>query len=353
MQQLDPDVRLVQPLLPGVAEQGLHLRADEQRPPLVVRVHLVDDGRHLFDEHAVASFRRAEAVLGTFAIGQVLDQSLPVHRGAVAVADQDRGFADEHHLAVATEQAEITEERVAVPNRLDPRARDPVTVVGMHDPEEQRGVVLELLRSIPEHLRGLRAHVVADRRLFVRVDEHDRGDLLDERPVAPLGLAHHLLGAFRVGDVLDQPLPEQGHAVVRPHQARAVVEPRDAPVTVYRPILDRERRAASDGRHPFLAEALPVVGVRRVQPEASGPSSIRPPCSRSARRPAGSRTSARDPARSCRCRRSPAPAPPACGTEPPTRDARLPPGAAPSHRASRLARTTACRRRRARAEPRR
>ncbi len=127
MQQLGPDVRLVQPLLSRVAEQGLHLRADEQRAPLVVRVHLVDDGGNLLDEHAVASLRGAEAVLGALAVGQVLDQPLPVHGGAVAVADQDRGFADEHASGRrdGTGGNRRRTSRCAEPPRPTRRRRDP------------------------------------------------------------------------------------------------------------------------------------------------------------------------------------------------------------------------------------
>ncbi len=54
MEQLAPDVGLVEPLLAAVPQDRLDVRAHERRPSLVVGTHLVDHGRHLLDQHAEA-----------------------------------------------------------------------------------------------------------------------------------------------------------------------------------------------------------------------------------------------------------------------------------------------------------
>jgi hypothetical protein len=60
VQQLHPDVGLVEPFLPRVAEDLLDLGRHEEGAALVVGAHLVHDRGHLIDEGAVARLRPAQ-----------------------------------------------------------------------------------------------------------------------------------------------------------------------------------------------------------------------------------------------------------------------------------------------------
>ncbi len=67
VEQLDPDVRLLEPFTSRVAENLFDVRAHEQRSALVVRPHLVHDGRHTIDESSIAGFRYSDLLLGASA----------------------------------------------------------------------------------------------------------------------------------------------------------------------------------------------------------------------------------------------------------------------------------------------
>ena len=60
VQQLDPDVRLIEPFRACVAEHLFDVGADVQRLPFVVRTHLVDDRGDPFDEGPVLRLRGAD-----------------------------------------------------------------------------------------------------------------------------------------------------------------------------------------------------------------------------------------------------------------------------------------------------
>lgn len=102
VQELHPDVRLVQPLLARVPEGALDLRAGVQGSPIVVGRHHVDDGRDVLDECSVALLRLAQSLLRALLRGDVVQQSLPESDLPVAVADRDRAVPDPDLSAVGS-----------------------------------------------------------------------------------------------------------------------------------------------------------------------------------------------------------------------------------------------------------
>jgi hypothetical protein len=197
VQQLHPDVGLIEPLLPRVAEDLLDVRAHVEGPALVVGAHLVDDGRDALDEGLVTRLGIASHLLRVSASGDVEDDALPEPRRSGGVDDQPRLVAHPQQATIATDEPVLAMERGPTVDRTDPLSADAIPVEGMDRATPQRRVRPPLLGGVADHVEDLRAHVQRLGPVVVGVDVEDRGDLLDERAVqvlAGLDTTHRIVG---------------------------------------------------------------------------------------------------------------------------------------------------------------
>ena len=185
MQPIGPQVRVVEPLLRGVAEQPLDLRADVGggcRSRFVAGVPDVGDRRDPLDDRAVAVLRLLQPGLGLLLAGDVEHDPLRPDRVAVLVAGHHQGVVSEpEHPPVLGEDPVLLVEGRAGSIGIVGGAADPLAVVGMHRFEPQLGVVAPLLRGVAEDRLELRADV--DGRCLARGTRgvpgvRDRRDLL-------------------------------------------------------------------------------------------------------------------------------------------------------------------------------
>jgi hypothetical protein len=121
MQELHPDVRLLEPLLARVAERHLDLWADVQRLAVVVGCDDVDDGRHVLDERAVARLGGPERLLRALGRRDVVHHAVPADRPAVPVPDGNAAVARPDHLTVRPDHAVILNELGPRTHGLEPR----------------------------------------------------------------------------------------------------------------------------------------------------------------------------------------------------------------------------------------
>ena len=142
----------------------------------------------------------------------------------------------------------------------DPAFRSGVERVAGHPREPQPGVGTQLLLGEPRDLayRGADVHDVA--RLAAGHQIDDRGNLLDERPVALLALDQRGLLALLLGDVEDDALPQRWVPVEARDRHTMVAKPHDAPVLASEAVLPFERLLLLHGREPHATDLLQVLG---------------------------------------------------------------------------------------------
>ena len=184
----DPELRVGEPALDGIAEDALGLLAHEgelQR----VDVGLPEDGSDALDDVAIALLGapdRAgdEDLLRPLALRDVERDALQEERPAALVLDQPRLAAHPHDPAVAGEEAALGAERAAGATAAR-ELRDPErAVVGMKLAIPEEGILEPLLLAEAEQRLNVRADV--DLVLALAQHRHERhgGDLLDQSSVA-------------------------------------------------------------------------------------------------------------------------------------------------------------------------
>ncbi|GIU98801.1 MAG: hypothetical protein KatS3mg014_0417 [Actinomycetota bacterium] len=183
VEQLHPDVGLVEPLLAGVAEGPLDLGAHVDGPSVVVGGDEVHDGGEVLDERPVLLLRAAQLLLVQLLLGDVVQDPLPEQGLPPVVADRQRAVADPHDPAVGGDHAVLALEHVPLFARPSPLIGDAVDVVGVDLAVPLRRVPQVPLGRVPQELLDLGAHVEGVRPLLVRVDVDDGRDPLDQHPV--------------------------------------------------------------------------------------------------------------------------------------------------------------------------
>ena len=230
----------------GLQERGLHLVLDAQALrlcPLALQITL--------------------KVLGPPLLGDVDQHALPVDRPAFVVEHQPCLVLDPDLVPVARDQPIGGCVRLTTRGaQLHQRA-----VVRMDEFRPQTLVGVPRLGLVPQDRGGLRADV--DGRTVVhRVDVGDRGDLLDQRSVARLGLGELAGRLLERRDVDHDALPVRGFTVGPAHHHGLVAEPHDATVARTHPVLAQERLAGQLGPAVLLDHGGPVVLVDRLEPDA-------------------------------------------------------------------------------------
>ena len=143
VQQLRPDVLLVEPLFPGVAEQGLDVRAGVESAALIVEAHLVDDRRDALDERAVPGLAGRQLALGLDTVRDVDEHTAPMESVAVRVADQDRMIVHPHLGPVRADMPEFLVVGASLTEGDLPRLEHTGQVVGMDQSHPSRTGRLE------------------------------------------------------------------------------------------------------------------------------------------------------------------------------------------------------------------
>ena len=263
---LRPELGVGVPRLGRVAEHRLALRADVDGRPVLDGVDVHDDG-DLLDEGPVPLLGLRALGLRALAVGDVEHHALPGDGVPVRVPDHHGPVGEPAHPAVARDHPVLGLERLA----------------GLLDPPVLGGHALTVLRVDRREPHGRVTHPLlaadAQQVLDALVDEDqgepvagevlgvdDRGQLVDERAVAGLGLAHPLLAVVLGGDVEHDPLPVQGGAVGLADQGRFVADPPHLAVARVHAVLGPELAAGAFDAFVDLADARAVVGVELARP---------------------------------------------------------------------------------------
>ena len=189
------------------------------------------------------------------------------------IAHDDRLVVHPHHRPVGAHDAVLAHERRAVdPGGLE-AVEHPAAVVLVDDLGEEVGILLPLRMRVAGDDVVLRAVVERRPALVERIDVDGEGQLLDERPVAVLGIAegslrrpHGLLGLLALGDVVDHAVDLVVTAAVGRHGDGLVVEPARPTRHVDHPVLERERLAELDRPPVRRDRRVAVVGVDPGRP---------------------------------------------------------------------------------------
>ena len=225
------------------------------------RLHLVLDAQAL--RLRSLAFQITLQVLGPPLFGDVDQHALPVDRAAFVVEHEPRLVLDPDLMPVARDQPIRGCVRLTTRGaRLHQRS-----VVRMDEFRPQTLVGVPRLGLVPEDRPGLRADVDG-RTIIHRVDVGDRGDLLDQRSVARLGLGELAGRLLERRDVDHDALPVRGLPIGPAHHHGLVAEPHDATVARTHPVLAEERLAGQLGTAVLLDHIRPVVLVDRLEPDA-------------------------------------------------------------------------------------
>ena len=205
--------------------------------------------------------------LGFLARGDVGHHALPVRRLAVGATHEPRDVVEPHDASVTGDHAVLDLEGVAGSFRALVLGHHGADVIGVDRALPHAGVVHPLLGRDAEQLRHARVDVddlQAVTRDVLGVD--DGGQLLDQGPVAILGLGHPVALGVPQGDVAHDALPEQRRPVVALDQGGLVVDPHDPAVGREHAVLGHERALAVRDPLVFLARRLDIVGVELPRP---------------------------------------------------------------------------------------
>ncbi len=267
VEQLDPDVGLVEPLLPRVPEQLLDARVRIDRAPLVVGSHLVDDGGDPLDERAVAGVGDREVLLGLHACADVDHDALPVDPPAGWVADQHGVVVDPDVPSAGVDRAVLHVEGRAGLERMHPSIEDAFAVLG-GDPLGPVGVRRRSeVRRVAEDLFDVRARVEELQVLLVRSEVRDRRELIDQRAMPRLGEPQRQLRLLLGGDVDHHALPADRVAAGVPQRRRAVVEPDRVAVRAQEPVFDVVRGVPLERRLPGRENPSLILRMDRPLPQ--------------------------------------------------------------------------------------
>jgi hypothetical protein len=187
VEQLHPDVRLVEPLRLRVPERRLDVRAHVHRAPVVVPSHAVEDGGQVVDERPVLRLGATQCELDVLRARDVGDDAVPEPDRAIGAPEGDGRVTDPHRLAVRAHHAVLALERGPELASRPPLIADERTVVGVGLPDPELGVGQVGLERVAEQLLHLRAEVEGGGPLVVGVDVDHDGNALDQ--VAVQGLA--------------------------------------------------------------------------------------------------------------------------------------------------------------------
>lgn len=225
MEGLLHDRRVVLPLLRGVAEKRLHLRARvEVRARKLHRPDVHPDRRFL-DDPPEALLGALELELGALLAGDVEDRALEDGTIAVRRTDQLARLPDPNRAAVARDEPVLERERLPrlAPARMS--REHALAVVRMEDPREEAVILLPVLHRVAHRLHDARAGIEVRGRSIQTVNEDHDGKLLRDRPEAILALPRLLRRAVEIGG---RPERHRDHADDRDaeHQEHVVVNTR-------------------------------------------------------------------------------------------------------------------------------
>src|SRR5215207_5080417 len=175
------------PLLGGVAEHLLYVRAGVERGVWVVYRVYIGDGRYLLYHGTVALLRIPERLLGMLTHRYVYLYPEPVERLPLLVPHQRRLVPDPHQMPILGELAVLHHERITSLVRAPVLGQDPLPVVGVQDlyPEVWAGGAF--LGGVAHHVRNPGTNVD---RLAVAAYLPDIGDYrypLDQCTIPLLG----------------------------------------------------------------------------------------------------------------------------------------------------------------------
>ncbi len=158
---------------------------------MIASVRRLDDGR-----------QARAGLLGVASLRDVEDEALHPARRALVVADENRLVEHPDGTSVCGDVAILGAQRLAGGAQVVGLGEHALEVVRVHGLREEVGVLHPLLGRVPEQLLHLRADVEVADGLVDRADVRDERQVLHERPVAQLGLAHRGLGAAALGELL-------------------------------------------------------------------------------------------------------------------------------------------------------
>ena len=186
MEQVRPQVGVVDVLIGGDAQEFLDLRAHVGRAHLGVGEVHVDDRGDLLHERPVLRLGLLELAAGEHQLGDVEHQPEPVAGRAVVAGDQDRVLADPPEPAVAVERAVLDVEGLAHGDRALALGDDTLEVVRMDGCLPTHEAAPPSVRSDPEE-RSDRGADVGHRLVLADAVEVDhRGEPVDQIAVACL-----------------------------------------------------------------------------------------------------------------------------------------------------------------------
>jgi hypothetical protein len=180
VQELDPDVRLIEPLVACVTEDLLDVWAHEQRAAFVVGSHLVDDRGHPFDERSIPGLRRSDLLLGPSLCRDVLDHALPREALPLLAQHEDAGVPEPDLLPVGPEHPVLAPIRSPRRPYPVPEGQDPLPIVRVHRADPETRVIEEPLCRHAEELLDVGADVDRRGTPIVGVDVDDDGKLFDQ-----------------------------------------------------------------------------------------------------------------------------------------------------------------------------
>ena len=206
-------------------------------------------------------------LLGGASLGDVQDEALNPQRRPLVVADEDRLVQHPHGPSVRGEVAVLGAQRLTGFTQVLRLGEDALEVVRVHGVREQVRILHPLLGRVPEQLLDLWADVEVADRLLDGADVRDERKVLDERPVAQLGLAYGRLGAAALGQLVlgggvkprafERERGEVGEAREQRHvggiEAAAALAVRDAEHA-------HDFRARAQGHPRDAVDGHPVVG---------------------------------------------------------------------------------------------
>lgn len=191
-----PQVRVLAPVLGGVPEHRLRLRARVHVRRAFVEPVDVDDHGQRLDEAPVAELGLSRRLLGLLLGRDVEHDPLPQRAAGRGVLDDHRVVAEPEHAPVPVVHPVLGVE--GLPGHLGRSlGREHARAVGrVTERPPQVGIGEELRRREPKHpdrLRGDVRRALAGRApRVVHLGIRDRGHLLDERPVVDLAGAADL-----------------------------------------------------------------------------------------------------------------------------------------------------------------
>ena len=180
--------------------------------------------------------------------------------------DHHRLVVEPHDRPVGPHDPIVGDERFSRDAGAFEALHHPGSIVGVERLFEQVGIGLPLLVGVPADL-GVLGAVVDRRRLLVeRIDIDRKRQLLDQDPVALLGLEIALLSKLSLGHVVDHALHERRLAAIVDDGDRLVAQPSLHTVGADQPVFTSVGIAARDSLLVSGGGRLAIIRVDSLSP---------------------------------------------------------------------------------------